>query len=459
MNDIDQTALEIARAFIPVDVVGQQRANLQVAIIEAIKKHANPKTLADVQPGGRVRLEQEPRDHRWDDVGERCLDCGDKDWMGGPCSGPRTTAATGPWLSITNAPNDGRPHIRGLWETSRIDGKPESREWRQYIGLINDGGEFVDPEHGETFGWAADQFEAWMPAADAPGAALSAQPSPGGQDVLASELLAHAEGLERMAAGDRETGESIEQAIENGEGYTPDEPQDVAAGLQHDATKAEETANLLRNAAAALAARQPVGQEPLWCLHVLGMDDVHPAPSKAHAEKAAAWHNEQFKDQAARLGISIEAKVVPWPHSAESHAAGVAEFIPQWLIPQWQLDALEANAAPPAQAVDLADFKALYRAYVRMLESGRDRIIDLGGTCDPVDVMEANDVDLQAARRVIDGNAQAVDLRPLTDLVNEWSHLADQMQAVRPQGSHTLRGYADQLKRRIALLDSQAVGK
>lgn len=56
MNDIDQTALEIARAFIPVDVVGQQSANLQVAIIEAIKKHANPKTLADVQPGGRVRL-------------------------------------------------------------------------------------------------------------------------------------------------------------------------------------------------------------------------------------------------------------------------------------------------------------------------------------------------------------------------------------------------------------------
>ncbi|MDV9040945.1 hypothetical protein [Stenotrophomonas sp. RAC2] len=60
MNDIDQTALEIARAFIPVDVVGQQRANLQVAIIEAIKKHANPKTLADVQPGGRVRLGDAP---------------------------------------------------------------------------------------------------------------------------------------------------------------------------------------------------------------------------------------------------------------------------------------------------------------------------------------------------------------------------------------------------------------
>lgn len=65
----------------------------------------------------------------------------------------------------------------------------------------------------------------------------------------------------------------------------------------------------------------------------------------------------------------------------------------------------ELYAAPPAQAVDLVDFKALYRAYVRLLESGMDRIRDLGGSCDPVDVMEANDVDLQAALRVIDSKA------------------------------------------------------
>jgi len=99
---------------------------------------------------------------------------------------------------------------------------------------------------------------------------------------------------------------------------------------------------------------QLAGSEPLWCLHVLGMDDVHPAPPKAHAEKAAAWHNEQFKEQAARIGITVEAVVAPWPHSAESHAAGVADFIPEWLIPQWQLDALESKAAPPAQGIDLA---------------------------------------------------------------------------------------------------------
>lgn len=90
--------------------------------------------------------------------------------------------------------------------------------------------------------------------------ALSAQPSPGGQDALASELLAHAEGLERMAADDRETGLSIEQAIEDGEGYTPDEAADIANGLQHDAERGEETAALLRKAATALAARQPVGE-------------------------------------------------------------------------------------------------------------------------------------------------------------------------------------------------------
>lgn len=115
----------------------------------------------------------EPRSHRWNDVGERCLDCGDKDWMGGPCSGPRLEATGTPWVTITTAPNDGRPHIRGLWVTSRIEGKPDTREWRQFIGLINDDGDFVDPDYGETFGWDADQYDAWMPLADAPSATLA----------------------------------------------------------------------------------------------------------------------------------------------------------------------------------------------------------------------------------------------------------------------------------------------
>ncbi len=198
---------------------------------------SNDKTLADAQPGGRVRLEQEPRDHRWDDVGERCLDCGDKDWMGGACSGPRAPEIAAPWSPIGSAPNDGRPHIRGLWETSCIDGKPESREWRQYIGLINDGGEFVDPECGENFGWAADQFDAWMPVAAAPGAALSAQPSPGGQG--ASHYWPE---VDRILV----------------DAYT--------AGSEGDEFDMIAARNAIHAALGSLAARQPVGEQraALW---------------------------------------------------------------------------------------------------------------------------------------------------------------------------------------------------
>ena len=49
----------------------------------------------------------------------------------------------------------------------------------------------------------------------------------------------------------------------------------------------------------------------------------------------------------------------------------------------------------------LSELKALRRAYVNLLESGRDRIIDLGGTCDAVDVMEANDPHLLSAVKAI----------------------------------------------------------
>lgn len=40
-------------------------------------------------------------------------------------------------------------------------------------------------------------------------------------------------------------------------------------------------------------------------------------------------------------------------------------------------------------------------SYVNSLESGRDRIIELGGTCDPVDAMEANNPELIDARKIL----------------------------------------------------------
>lgn len=62
----------------------------------------------------------------------------------------------------------------------------------------------------------------------------------------------------------------------------------------------------------------------------------------------------------------------------------------------------EANAnlvaAAPAM---LAELKSLSRAYVSLMEAGRDRIVMLGGDCDPVDKMEEGDPNLRSARATI----------------------------------------------------------
>lgn len=49
----------------------------------------------------------------------------------------------------------------------------------------------------------------------------------------------------------------------------------------------------------------------------------------------------------------------------------------------------------------LAALEAMNRAYLLLMENGRDRIIDLGGECDPLDVMERSDPALRESRAVI----------------------------------------------------------
>lgn len=53
----------------------------------------------------------------------------------------------------------------------------------------------------------------------------------------------------------------------------------------------------------------------------------------------------------------------------------------------------------------------LIRAYINLLESGRDRIVSLGGTCDPVDQMEAGDPALREAKEALTA-ANAVSEQP-----------------------------------------------
>lgn len=59
----------------------------------------------------------------------------------------------------------------------------------------------------------------------------------------------------------------------------------------------------------------------------------------------------------------------------------------------WQLIA----AAPEL----LDELKRMRRAYVSLLETGRDRIIQAGGQCDSVEEMEAADPNLKSSRAAI----------------------------------------------------------
>lgn len=55
----------------------------------------------------------------------------------------------------------------------------------------------------------------------------------------------------------------------------------------------------------------------------------------------------------------------------------------------------------PALIACAEQLKKMDVAYMRLLENGRDRILLLGGKCDPLDVMERNDVDLREAREAL----------------------------------------------------------
>lgn len=67
------------------------------------------------------------------------------------------------------------------------------------------------------------------------------------------------------------------------------------------------------------------GKDKLWCVHVTGADDVHPMPSHSEALHEANLLNAFFVQQERQeVDPIMIAVATEWPHSPESHAAGVA---------------------------------------------------------------------------------------------------------------------------------------
>jgi hypothetical protein len=62
----------------------------------------------------------------------------------------------------------------------------------------------------------------------------------------------------------------------------------------------------------------------------------------------------------------------------------------------------KAEAHQVESLVTMAKLKRLYREYVNTLENGRSRIISLGGECDPIEKMEADDPTLKEVRAFIE---------------------------------------------------------
>ena len=72
------------------------------------------------------------------------------------------------------------------------------------------------------------------------------------------------------------------------------------------------------------------------------------------------------------------------------------------------IEVVRSNARLIAAAPELlAELRKFRRAYVNLLEGGRDRILQLGGDCDPLDAMASSDPYLRSASAAIDKATKA----------------------------------------------------
>jgi hypothetical protein len=72
----------------------------------------------------------------------------------------------------------------------------------------------------------------------------------------------------------------------------------------------------------------------LWAMHVQGPDDLWAAPSKERAEAAAIRLNDFWAERIASKNDPdfpiINAVVIPWNSTPESHAEAVKNWAAEW---------------------------------------------------------------------------------------------------------------------------------
>ena len=102
------------------------------------------------------------------------------------------------------------------------------------------------------------------------------------------------------------------------------------------------------------------GAATLWCVHVTGADDVHPMPSREVAlEEANALNTSICRIKRQDVDPVLIAVVAEWPHSADSHAAGL--MIRDECLRMRGTQAVAAQAQP-ADALDAERIDDLYIA-------------------------------------------------------------------------------------------------
>ncbi|WP_278069865.1 hypothetical protein [Brevundimonas sanguinis] len=89
--------------------------------------------------------------------------------------------------------------------------------------------------------------------------------------------------------------------------------------------------------------------EPLWMMHVIGPDDIYPAPDHATAVKWCAYLNRVIAPRVP--GVLCVAVPAIWTGTAEEHAEGLPEAIKGWTQPLTAAPVREEGRSVEASAI------------------------------------------------------------------------------------------------------------